>query len=225
MNNIPEVLYIDIYKGIYKSKNKKIKEKTSNEKLKTTNEYYKGIINNVKIYKRNVYERLIIELLKNENIDEIDMLRMSVCNEHYILIEYYYSKIKEKDKIDTRILIEYCIFNNSIRILEWLWNKKEIAFIYNKNILDNIKNDEQIKILEWWVNKGLKIEYSKKMIDGIAFRGSKRILDWLYKKNYKIIYLWAIENATLGGHEEILEWLMKNNIEMKDGEIEPYIMN
>ena len=44
MNNIPEVLYIDIYKGIYKSKNKKIKEKTSNEKLKTTNEYYKAVL-------------------------------------------------------------------------------------------------------------------------------------------------------------------------------------
>ena len=214
MDNIPEVLYIDIYKGIYKSKNKEIQEKTNNEKLKRTNVYYMSIINNKKEYTRNIYERLIIELLKNIDVDEIDMLRMSVCNEHYILMEYYYSKIKEKDKIDTKILIEYGIHNNNIRILEWIWNKKKIEFIYTKNVLDNIKNNEQVEILEWWIKKGLKIEYSKKRIDGIAFRGSKDILEWLYKRNYKIIYLWAIENATLGGNEEILEWFWNKKEEL-----------
>lgn len=214
MDNIPEVLYIDIYKEIYKSKNKKIKENTNDEKLKRTNIYYEGVINNKKKFKRNIYERLIIELLKNVNVNEIDMLITSVFNEHYILMEYFYNKIKKKDKIDTKILIEYGIHNNSIRILEWVWNKKEIEFIYNKNVLDNIKNNEQVEILEWWIKKGLKIEYSKKMIDGIAFRGSKKILEWLYERNYKIIYLWAIENATLGGHEEILEWFWNKKEEL-----------
>jgi len=210
MENITNNLYKEILIEFIKNGNIEIIKKDI--KLKKTIEYYRNISKRLLIYIREIYEDIIIMMLQKEieNIHIIELLRLSVINEHYVIMEYILTEIikrDKKDKVNTNQLIYYGIKNNSVKTLEWIY--KNFEFTYERYILDNIKN--QIRILKWWNEKGLKIEYTHKLIDNCSLE----IIEWLYKMKMEIIYRWLIENTTIDGNIELLDWIYKHKREIK----------
>jgi hypothetical protein len=212
MENITTNLYKDILMEFIKSGN--INIINNDIKLKKTIEYYRNITQRTLMYIRDIYEDILIMMLKEEitNIHIIELLRISVINEHYKMMKYVLEEIKKvnrKEEININQLIYYGIKNNSVRTLEWIYNNFD--FEYEKYILDHIRNTKQIEILEWWKMKGLRIEYTYKLVDNASIE----IIEWLYKNKMKIIYRWMIENNTIEGNIKVLDWFYEHKMEIK----------
>lgn len=104
---------------------------------------------------------------------------------------------------------------NDIKILN-KWLNSGLKLDYDAQCIDTASQDNQLMILKWWADSGLKLKYTNTAIDMASANGFVKILQWWNDSGLKLKYTTsAMDSATKFTQLESLDWWIKSGLELK----------
>jgi hypothetical protein len=135
--------------------------------------------------------------------------------------EYSLFDVETIKKFNLKITSKYITWacmNNNVKILDW-WLNSGLPLEYSEDAIDSASGLNYLKVLEWWVKSGLPLKYSEKAMYYASKNNNIDVLDWWIHSGLELKYdEKALDSASQNRRIDVLEWWKNSGLPLKYSE-------